>query len=167
MSRTSTKVTLNFGLFSIEGEWTPNNKEKEAAWEMYVELITRISVEKLNDDDGTLRESFNSLYSLFDTTRSILRKYGPDVAKPDRISFGLIAISALNGSLRPFLSKWHPLLKDYEEKNEGMINILDYEKKWKYYKEVRKRLNSLSDEMTQYADQLAKISGVELLHKKK
>jgi hypothetical protein len=71
------KVNLTLPLIgSVEGTWEPNETEKDAAWELYVELITRISVVELKPDEGLLREAMASLYSLFATTRGILKKYG-------------------------------------------------------------------------------------------
>jgi hypothetical protein len=73
---------LPFNLGSIAGTWEPDDQERRAAWELYVELITRISVEDLKEQEGFLREALSSLYTLFNTTRDILRRYGPDVATP-------------------------------------------------------------------------------------
>ena len=75
----------------IRGDWEPNDEERKAAWELYIEFVTRISVVELKSGEGILREALNSLYSLFGITREILRKYGPDVAKPSKnneYSFG-------------------------------------------------------------------------------
>jgi hypothetical protein len=58
-----------------------------------------------------MREAMNSLYSLFGSTREILRKAGPTVGA-SHDSVGGIAIAVLNKGLRPFLSKWHPLLQE-------------------------------------------------------
>src|SRR6266700_545024 len=90
---------LPFGLGAISGSWAPDDAEQEAAWELYVELITRISVEELRPDEGLLREALSSLYSLFATTREILRRHGPAIARPKQgrdLSFGLIAVTVLN-----------------------------------------------------------------------
>lgn len=44
----SVKVKLNIPLVGgIEGTWKFDENEKKAAWEMYVELITRIPVVEL------------------------------------------------------------------------------------------------------------------------
>ena len=58
----------------VEGIWEPDENEKKAAWEMYVELATRISVVKMEYDEGLLREALSSLHTLFNTTRTILLK---------------------------------------------------------------------------------------------
>lgn len=113
----SLKVSLKLGLLDIGGEWQPDNAEENAAWEMYVELVTRISVAELKPDEGLLREALTSLYSLFGTTRDILRRYGPGITRGKdngTISFGYIAVAVLNGALRPLLATWHPRLTAYE-----------------------------------------------------
>ena len=63
-----------------------------------------MSVAELRPGEGILREALTSLYSLFGTTRDILRKYRPDIARgkgKGNLSFGYIAVAVLNGALRP------------------------------------------------------------------
>lgn len=68
-------VSLPFGIGSAE--WQADNTERRAAWSLYVELVTRIAVQSLEIDEGLLREALNSLYSLFGTTRQVLKEAGP------------------------------------------------------------------------------------------
>ena len=76
----SVEFDLNVSVLAIKGTWKPSDDKRNAAWELYVELATRIAVVPLNP--GLLREAPASLYSQFATTRGILRKYGPAVARP-------------------------------------------------------------------------------------
>jgi hypothetical protein len=72
------------------------------------------------------------VYSLFDTTRGILRKYGRSIAKSKRgsdLSFGYIAVSVLNGLLRPLLAKWHPLLAECEAQRDPEVSPVDHERR--------------------------------------
>jgi hypothetical protein len=157
------KVTLKLPLVEIEGTWVPNENEWQAAWEMYVELITRISVAELRKDEGLLREALSSLYSLFETTRNVLRKYGPAVATPkgpDDLSFGYLAVTILNMVLRPLLSKWHPLLLDYENSREKTVSPLKHEQSWEKAEELRKALNDTRKILIDYANLLAQVAGV-------
>ncbi len=100
--RKLTTVAVNLTLpyiGGVTGIWEADESEKKAAWEMYVELVTRISAAELTPEDGLLREALSSLYTLFNSTRVILRQYGPTVAQPkgkDQISFGYLAIAILN-----------------------------------------------------------------------
>lgn len=160
-------VSLNLGMFKIGGTWKPDESERKAAWEMYVELITRISVQELHPEEGLLREALSSLYTLFDTTRKILRNYGPSIAQPKlngNLSFGHLAISILNYSLRPLLAKWHPLLLNYEKTRESSVSIVDHEKKWNKYKELRGEIERVRSELNEYANLLANVANVPPIH---
>ena len=120
----SVQVGLNLYFLQISGTWEPNEDERKAAWELHVELVTRIAVVPLGADDGLLREALSSLYTLFATTREILRKYGPDVAepKPDgQYNFGVLALAMLNYALRPVLARWHPALEEWEAARSKII----------------------------------------------
>ncbi len=165
----SIEVNISIPLFgSIKGKWTPKDDERKAAWELYVELITRISVVHLEKEEGYLREALNSLYSIFTTTRNILRKYGPKVAQQkdsSELSFGKIAILVLNYQLRPLLSKWHTELKDYEDKKDPSIPSAQYEAEWELNKEMRSELEITQSVLLEYADILGKVANVELLHR--
>ncbi|MGW3011312.1 hypothetical protein ACWC9R_21125 [Streptomyces sp. NPDC001219] len=48
----------------ISGTWRPDDAERKAAWELYVELITRVSVIELGPAEGVLREALSSHYTL-------------------------------------------------------------------------------------------------------
>jgi hypothetical protein len=102
------ELGLPWGLGKVGGTWRPDEAERSAAWELLVELATRVALTKLRPGDGLLRESLTSLHGLFPITRDILRRYGPSVVKvsADRgfVSFGVLAISVLNGGIRPLLS---------------------------------------------------------------
>lgn len=156
-------VALKTPFGEIRGNWKPDKKEREAAWEMYVELVTRISVVELKPDEGLLREALSSLYTLFDTTRGILRKYGTAVAKPKRggdMSFGRIAVRVLNEIIRPVLAKWHPLLLDYEKKKSDSVSLLEHEKRWDKYEELRKVIEDARVVLKEYSDTLAKVAKI-------
>ena len=106
----------------------PDDSERRAAWEMYVELVTRVSLAPVDLLKASLREALSSLYSVFDTTREILRKYGPNVAQPKgkgTLSFGYLAVAILNTVLRPVLSEWHPLLLDYESIKPNDVSTVE------------------------------------------
>jgi hypothetical protein len=164
----SVDVNLQIPLLgSVTGTWKPSEAERNAAWEMFVELVTRISVVELKNDEGILRESLDSLYSLFQTTRDILKKYGPDVAIPrkkNELSFGKLAVIILNYQIRPVLAKWHPLLKDYEEQRKPNISIISHEKGWKHHDELRNTLNDTRKQLIQYSIYLAKVAKVTPLY---
>lgn len=136
----SLKLNLNY----IEAEFTTNDNDKDAAWEMYVELVTRILTQNLNETDGDEETALTSVYSLFGITRDILKQKG---RKCD--AFSKIAVIILNQIVRPFTAKWHKRkLEGALENKEGCI-------------EFRNELKELQKELRKYAALLADIAEVE------
>lgn len=160
------KVKIKTPFLDIEGAWEADENEQLAAWELYVELVTRIAVQGLMPGEGLLREALSSLYQLFIETRLILKKYGPNIAKPKGKgvwSFGSISVSVLNRALRPVLAKWHPLLKNYEDQNSKKLPAADYEAKWEQNEALRQDLSVLQKTLKNYANLLAEAAGIDPL----
>ena len=93
-------LKINLGILQLEVK--TNDATRFAAWEMYIELLTRVATQILEDDEGDEQAALKSLYEVFPVTREILRKYGPDCVR-----LAYIAIPFLNQVLRPFTAKWH------------------------------------------------------------
>jgi hypothetical protein len=157
-------VTLKFPPFiDVAGKWKPDINEKNAAWDMYVELVTRIAVIELKPDEGLLREALSSLHSLFNTTREILKKYGPAVAQrkdPGEVSFGQIAVAILNNVLRPVVTYWHPKLDEYMATKDPAVSDLEHERKWECATQLRAVLNDIRPIIIAYAETLAQVANV-------
>jgi hypothetical protein len=172
---------VNFGISS-----EPKGQEKMAAWDLYVELSTRITTVELKENEGLIRESLSSIYSIFDTSREILKKYGPGIAGSSKSSknilsrlkrslvrkktdtehksLGLITLAVLNHVLRPFLTKWHPLLLDHEDKKPEDCSTIEHERKWDRNEECRKELRELRIILDKYASLLTELANVEPVH---
>lgn len=150
-------VGLPFGIGRLD--WDPDESERRAAWSLYVELVTRIAGHSLEPEEGLHRDVLASLYQLFPTTRDALKTAGPGVgARPE--SVGGIAITVLNVGLRPFLSKWHPLLGDWEAHRPPDRSRLDHERAWSRDAELRAELELLRGALSEYAEALATVAGV-------
>ncbi len=147
--------------------WAVDDDDRHAAWEMYVELVTRVGAVSLGHEAGRLREALSSLYSLFATTRALLRQYGPGLARPKHggeLSFGVIAIRILNEVVRPLLAEWHPRLADWENQRPPGVAPVDHERAWPLAGELREALAAQHRALTAYADALAEVAGVPPLH---
>lgn len=94
-------ITLDAGFMSME--WAPQNEDKDAAWELCVELATRSLTQALPDGHGDEKTALDSIYKLFAVTRMTLKKYG---RRAD--SFAAVALFVLNRVVRPFTTEWHP-----------------------------------------------------------
>jgi hypothetical protein len=168
------KAPLFAGIsWTLSADWKPGRVERVAAWEMYVELITRIATVPLAEDCGVLREALTSLHSIFPTTREILRRSGPSVAKRKKswwrkickqesdLAFAEVAVFVLNAILRPFLSKWHPELESWEAQRGELASRAEHERKWDKNTEFRRELEQVRIELQKYIDCLAKAAGVD------
>ena len=150
-------------MFEVTGTWEADETQQLAAWEIYVELVTRIAVVELGAGEGVLREALSSLHALFDITRGVLRKGGPDTARPQKkgaLSLGMIAVDVLNRVLRPFLARWHPLLLDWEAQRPTGKSPAQHEAEWSRSGEMRADLQRVQRVMLDYADLLGTAAGV-------
>ena len=78
------------------------DRNKDAAWAMYIQMITRITTQPLPDKHGDEQTALDSVYSLFATTRDILTEYGREAPE-----FSKLAVLILNQKVRPFTAAWH------------------------------------------------------------
>lgn len=136
------KVKINLKVMSAEVNL--NKADEDAAWELYVEMLTRIVTQPLPSEDGDEKTALDSVYSLFATTRQILRQHGRST-----IQFSKVAIPVLNQIVRPFTAKWH------REFLSGAFNEAPKREKF------REELMNLQTELRSYNRLLAEIAGVE------
>lgn len=134
------KINLQF----LETEWEPQEADREAAWELYVEMLTRIVTQRLPEGYGDEKIALESVYALFPITREILRRKGRECQQ-----FTKIAVIVLNQVVRPFTAKWHKesLGQALEDKTRG--------------KEFREDLAALQRDLRAYSKALADIAQVE------
>lgn len=128
----------------LEAEWRPAIFDKDAAWDLYVELLTRITTQRLAPEHGTELAALSSIHKLFELTRTILKSKGRKAVK-----FTKIAIIVLNQVVRPFTAKWHRI-----SEAEGFN---DPDK----CKEFREELEVVQSKLRKYTQLLSNIAGVE------
>ncbi len=139
------KLQLKLGFLDMD--FGPQDADRNAAWELYVELATRISTQPLPPDQGDDKQALASLYSLFQTTRDIMKRHGPSAK-----NFSRIGIAVLNRVLRPFLTRWHGFGNSGKAMDVATAA------------EFRQQLEAVRVDMLQLARVLAFIADVEELH---
>lgn len=137
---TSLKIKIPY----LEMEWKPVDEDKTAAWELYIELLTRIATQPLALDHGVEITALDSLHSLFPTTRQVLCRNTYKCQE-----FAKIAIVVLNQIVRPFTARWHKLsqLGAFEDPEQCII--------------FRSELDAIQAKLKAYARMLADMAGVE------
>jgi hypothetical protein len=152
------RIAIDFGVFKLETRWTEDPRQKNAAWALYVELVTRIATQDIDLEHGLMREALDSLYSLFGVTREVLSREGPVVGMGPT-TVGGIAVRVLNQGIRPFLAKWHPRLCDWEARREPTTSARAHERAWPDEAKCRGELAKLQKGLEAYAQTLGKIAG--------
>lgn len=135
---TSLKIKTSF----LEMEWEPKEKDKDAAWELYIELITRITTQYLPPDVGDEETALKSVHDIFNLTRNVIKNNGRDC-----IEFTKIAIVVLNQIIRPFTSKWHKLSLSGAFENDEQCEKFRNE-----VEELQKKLRNYTKMLAQMAD---------------
>ncbi len=118
--------------------------DEDAAWELYIEMLTRIVTQPLPAESGDEKTALDSAYSLFPITREVLRRHGRAT-----IEFTKVAIPVLNQVVRPFTAKWH---------KASLAGAFGDDDKCR---EFRDELVTLQNELRNYNRMLAEIAGVE------
>lgn len=137
---TSLKITAPF----LEMEWKPQDEDKAAAWELYIELLTRIATQPLDAEHGDEKTALDSVFSLFAITRQVLKNNTRNCTE-----FTKIAIVVLNQVVRPFTAKWHRL---------SLLGAFGEPEKCKQF---RGELEELQETLRKYTKMLASMAGVE------
>lgn len=137
---TSLKIKTPF----LDMEWKPQDEDKNAAWELYIELLTRITTQPLDDSHGDEETALKSVFSIFPLTREVIKSNGRHC-----IEFTKIAIVVLNQVIRPFTAKWHKLSVQgaFSSPNSCI--------------EFRKELIELQSTLNIYTKMLGDMAGVE------
>ena len=137
-----TELKINAGF--LQANINFQDADRQAAWEMYIELLTRVTTQVLNPTEGDEKTALTSVFSLFALTREVIKRHGPDC-----INFAKIAIIILNQIIRPFTAKWHKLSL------EGALE----EEENKYL--FRSELQQLQQSLRYYSKFLSEIADVE------
>lgn len=132
----------------LEMEWKPQDADRNAAWDLHIELLTRITTQPLDDDHGDEAAALKSIHNLFDLTREILHKHGPGCGQ-----FAKLAIPVLNQIIRPFTADWHKKSIESELQNPDAC------------RQFRTELRDLQAKLACYSQALAEMAGVEDLTK--
>ena len=136
----SLKITTPF----LEMEFKPQEADKNAAWDLYIELLTRITTQPLPKEHGDEQTALNSVFALFGLTRDVLKKHGRDAEE-----FSKIAIVVLNQVIRPFTAKWH---------KESIDGAFDNSEKCNEFRDELKKLQLV---LGIYTQMLSDMAGVE------
>lgn len=128
----------------LEMDWEPSDPDKNAAWDLYVELLTRITTQRLPNEHGTEAAALESVHKIFSLTRATLKGHGRKAE-----NFTKVAIIVLNQVIRPFTAKWHRLSEQGAFGDEARCV------------EFRNELTDIQDQLRAYTRMLSELADVE------
>jgi hypothetical protein len=136
---------LKINLGWLEGEFSPHDPDREAAWKLYIELLTRVSTQHLAPDEGDEKAALDSIYAIFPLTREILKSHGSGCGE-----FAKLAIPVLNQIIRPFTAKWHRLsmagrLKDKTQARQFRSDLANLQKYLRGYTSALAAMANVED----------------------
>ena len=136
------ELKINLGV--LETTWNPQDFDRDAAWELYIELLTRITTQPLAEEHGDEKTALKSVFDLFGITRTILKRHGKYCTL-----FAKVAIPVLNQVVRPFTAKWHRLSLQHKFDDPAVCAAF------------RVELAALQHRLRVYTRALANMAGVE------
>jgi len=125
--------------------WNPGEPDRLAAWQLYTELRTRVATQPLAYRSGDEVSALDSIYSLFEASRSIIKQH------KDCKHFASLTVRVLNTRIRPFTAKWH------RAKQDGRLSSTDVRFSF------RRELSALQHTLCQFAKLLALLADDETL----
>lgn len=143
------KFEVNLGFVKIGGDL--DDQDRQCAWELYAEIITRVAVvgkwkdKEAEDFAGEIyAESFVSLYRFFQECRGIMRKFPVGkIQSPEQEHLGVMIQRLLTDVLRPFLEAWQAKYRAWWAKeNNADKDPFELQKE---FKELEAMLKDWSD----------------------
>ena len=154
----SVKLSLPSG---IEVEFEAQDIDRKIAWEIFVQIRTRIAAVDFRKNEDSLIRCNESLFTLFKSIREKIESL-----PVSRITSGNSAalvefyISILNDGIRPFLTKWHiPVSHFHSTNGDSSLSELEVDKKFvEKNPEILVDMKKLNDRMKDISKVLLKIA---------
>jgi hypothetical protein len=112
--------SINLGIVSIGGELS--EEDRQCAWELYCEMVSRVAVVGKEDERGKLvftgevySQSLDSLHAFVQEARALMRRYpvGRIPAGDAQNHLGFFIAALLELVIRPFLERWQAVYRDW------------------------------------------------------
>lgn len=156
--------SVNLGFVSFGGDF--DETDRQCAWELYCELITRVALVGKEDKEGqlvftgeVLAESLESLHRFFLEARALMRRFPVGRLAPGRDPhhLGFFIGGLLEVVVRPFLEKWQALYRHWwAHQSDASLSPLERQERFPGMKEMREDWNQLRRFCRDSAAELAK-----------
>lgn len=137
----------------------PNDKDREIAYKLWVELCTRKIGIRFEEDKDVITEVYNSWYTFFGIARDLIKELPPSHINKNSELIDLTE-KVLNIGLRPHLTTYQAKFRKwYEKENQKSEEApQEIQKKYSDYTELVADLLQTNDRMIAYKEILRKIA---------
>lgn len=155
---------LDLKIVKLGADFTDD--DRQCAWELYVEMSTRVSVTgKHHDQDCTdfngelYVESLDSLFRFFQEARGIMRKFPVGkIGGESQEHLGVMVNKAMTNVLRPFMEKWHVKFRHWwENQSNPRLDPIERQKQFPELKEFLADWTSVRWLMKAFQNELVKV----------
>jgi len=156
--------SVNLGFVSFGGDF--DETDRQCAWELYCEIITRVAVIGKEDEHGqllftgeVLAESLESLHRFVAEARTLMRRYPVGRLTPGRDPdhLGFFIGGLLEVVIRPFLEKWQAVYRHWwEHQSDASLAPFERQDQFPGDQEMREDWNRLRRFCRDSAGELAK-----------
>ncbi len=127
--------------------WAPQDADRGLAWDLYVELMTRVTTQNLDDESGDDETALKSVYSLFQLSREYMHTHGVRSANT-----AALLTAYLNQKVRAFTTKWHKRSLDEKWRENAHLP----------HPEFRAELKALQPALRKLAEALSHLADAKL-----
>jgi hypothetical protein len=132
--------------------------DRTAAWELHVELATRVSAVPLPEGGGLLSEALASLDVLASGCREILREHRVHLVGGEPCPIVVLA-GEVARTLEELLARWQPRLEVLAAGVPPGLDPVELERNWPGAAELRADLARVRGELRSAAERLAGLAG--------
>jgi hypothetical protein len=156
-------IELNIQLAGIGTiKLQPNWEDVQVAHKIWAELVTRKAAIEIDPENDVIVEVYDSWYALFQRMRQLLADVPSECIRTEKSTQKLVdvAVSTLNLGLRPHLTKWQALFRNWwTNTQEELRNVSpqEHQRKFPQYQELVSEMRLVNQQLIQYASQLKKL----------
>lgn len=154
--------TVNITLPSgVSFEFKAQEEDRKIAWEIFVQIRTRIAAVEFKDGEDSLLHVNQSLYDLFNLIREKVQGLSLRTVTKDKDG-NLVELyfSILNHGIRPYLTKWHiPVSHFHTKQKDSYKSTIEVDQEFAQSNpKIILDIKSLNYRMKKYAEILHKIA---------
>jgi len=127
--------------------WAPSDEDRALAWDIYIELHSRVSTQSLDDKQGNDLAALESIHNLFSIARERMQFHGIQCANTSTL-----IMLFLNQYLREFMTKWHKFsIQENWKDGGGVIN-----------ENFRSELKGIQESLESFSTALSHLAGANI-----